>query len=228
MATTYTSNLKLGTPATGDTGWATVLDANRTQLETLTAIAGGCVTPAEVPSTTLNVRVAPVNYLLPDGTIGSYAGTASQAMTSGTTNYLFLNSSYSLTVNTTGFPTTAHIRLATVLAGASTITSVTDSRVYLEVPVQLAGITFADAANIAAGTTTGTKIGTATTQKLGFYNATPIVQRSGASQAAVTTTAATNTSPYGFTTAAQADAIVTLVNELRAALVALGLIKGSA
>lgn len=36
----------------------------------------------------------------------------------------------------------------------------------------------ADAVNIAVGTVTGTKIGTATTQKLGFYNATPVVQQS--------------------------------------------------
>ena len=49
-----------------------------------------------------------------------------------------------------------------------------------------------------------------------------------AAQAAVATTASTNTTPYGFTTAAQADAIVTLVNELRAALVAKGIIKGAA
>jgi hypothetical protein len=34
----------------------------------------------------------------------------------------------------------------------------------------------ADAGNITVGTTTGTKIGTGTTQKLGFYNATPVVQ----------------------------------------------------
>ena len=38
------------------------------------------------------------------------------------------------------------------------------------------GLTLADANDIAVGTTTGTKIGTATTQKLGFYNATPVVQ----------------------------------------------------
>lgn len=38
-------------------------------------------------------------------------------------------------------------------------------------------ITFADTGkNIAFGTTTGTKIGTATNQKLAFYNSTPIVQ----------------------------------------------------
>ena len=34
----------------------------------------------------------------------------------------------------------------------------------------------ADAGDITVGTTTGTKIGTATTQKLGFYNKTPVVQ----------------------------------------------------
>lgn len=37
-------------------------------------------------------------------------------------------------------------------------------------------VTVADATNFVLGTTTGTKFGTATTQKLGFYNATPIAQ----------------------------------------------------
>ncbi len=40
-----------------------------------------------------------------------------------------------------------------------------------------AGLTFVDAVNIAVNATTGTKIGTATTQKLSFFNATPVVQR---------------------------------------------------
>jgi hypothetical protein len=35
---------------------------------------------------------------------------------------------------------------------------------------------FADAKNIAVGTTTGTKIATATTQKLGFFGTTPVTQ----------------------------------------------------
>lgn len=86
--------------------------------------------------------------------------------------------------------------------------------------------TFADGKNLAFGTSTGSQIGTAAAQKLGFYGATPIVQPSGASQAAVATTAATNSSPYGFSQA-QADGLVALVNELRAALVAVGIIKGS-
>jgi len=89
-------------------------------------------------------------------------------------------------------------------------------------------ITLADAKDIIVNTTTGTKIGTGITQKLGFYNATPIAQRAGAAQAAVVTTSATNIAPFGFTTGAQADAIVTLVNELRDWAVAQGFIKGAA
>lgn len=89
-------------------------------------------------------------------------------------------------------------------------------------------VTIADAKNVILDTTTGTKIGTAITQKLGVYNATPIAQRAGAAQAAVVTTAATQTTPFGFSTGAQADAIITLVNELRAWAVAQGWIKGAA
>lgn len=45
------------------------------------------------------------------------------------------------------------------------------------IQVDSSGLTMADAMNIVLNTTTGTKIGTATTQKLGFYNATPVVQQ---------------------------------------------------
>lgn len=88
-------------------------------------------------------------------------------------------------------------------------------------------LTLADPYDLVLGTTTGSKIGTATTQKFAFHNSTPVVQRSGAAQAAVVTTASTNVTPFGYTQA-QADAIVALVNELRAAIVEKGLIKGSA
>ena len=115
-------------------------------------------------------------------------------------------------------------------------------------------------------------IGNAVTDTLGFYGVTAVDQPATASQAAVTatllttvaatavtavlTTAATTTSPHGFATGTQADAIVarvnqlvvdvgaydgkinqavadvgtltTLVNQLRGDLVSIGLIKGSA
>lgn len=97
-----------------------------------------------------------------------------------------------------------------------------------QVSVTSGAMTMTDAVNIPVGSTTGTKIATATSQKLAFHNSTPVVQRVGAAQAAVATTAATDITPFGYTTQAQADAIVTLVNELRAALVEKGLIKGAA
>lgn len=41
------------------------------------------------------------------------------------------------------------------------------------------GMTIQDGYNVNVGTTTGTKFGTATTQKIGFYGATPIVKQTG-------------------------------------------------
>lgn len=73
----------------------------------------------------------------------------------------------------------------------------------------------------------GYMTGQSITDLVGFYGTTPIAQRTNANQAAATTTAATTTSPWGFSTSAQANALVTLANELRTALVNLGLIKGS-
>lgn len=43
----------------------------------------------------------------------------------------------------------------------------------------LTGLTMADGGNIVLNTTTGSKIGTGITQKLGFWNATPVIQDTG-------------------------------------------------
>lgn len=108
-------------------------------------------------------------------------------------------------------------------------------------PVPSGGTTFVtfseqmcqDASNLFYDPATGityaanAQLGTTTAKLVGFYGTAPIAQRAGAAQAAVVGTAATNSSPFGYSQA-QADAIVTLVNELRAAMVALGIIKGAA
>lgn len=78
------------------------------------------------------------------------------------------------------------------------------------------------------GNPDGTVFGQTSTELIGFHGVVPTAMRASSAQDAVTTTAATSTTPYGFATKAQADALVTLVNELRAAMVAKGLIKGSA
>lgn len=79
--------------------------------------------------------------------------------------------------------------------------------------------------NIQVGTVTGSKIGTSTLQKIGFYDVAPIVQRSGSAQAAVSGTA---DSTYSANEVTLINDLTTLINELRAALVAIGIIKGSA
>lgn len=86
-------------------------------------------------------------------------------------------------------------------------------------------LTISDAYNLSFNTTTGTKIGTATTQKIGFWNATPIVQPASVSQAAVSGTAG---ALYTATEQTLINDLKTLVNQLRADLVAAGNIKGSA
>lgn len=89
----------------------------------------------------------------------------------------------------------------------------------------LGTVTLADAANIVANTTTGTKIGTAVGQKLGFWNATPIVQPSGAAQAAP---AAYSTGAFGLDSDVNMQAFYDLVVAMRTALVNAGIMKGAA
>jgi hypothetical protein len=50
-------------------------------------------------------------------------------------------------------------------------------------------MTFGEGKNVVAGTATGTKIGTATTQRLGFWNATPVVQPTAITSLDVTASA---------------------------------------
>jgi len=69
-----------------------------------------------------------------------------------------------------------------------------------------------DAVDIATGTTTGTKIGTATTQKISLWNATPVVQP--AAVANITTTATTGSLPTPNGSVTIANAATPTVTEL--------------
>jgi hypothetical protein len=57
--------------------------------------------------------------------------------------------------------------------------SAADNSLATRISISTSGLTISDAHNIILNSTTGTKIGTATSQKLAFYNSTPIVQPSG-------------------------------------------------
>jgi hypothetical protein len=173
MANTYTPNVQLAMPAPGDRIWNVPVNGNAQVLDALAPVGALAVVTTEVPSSTLNVHVATGSYLRQDGTIGTYAGSASQTMTASTTNYLYLDLTRSgmCVVNTSSFPATAHVRIATVVAGPSSITSIADARVAFNVVGS-----FADGVNLTFGTATGTQIGTAANQKLGFFGKTPIAQ----------------------------------------------------
>jgi hypothetical protein len=86
-------------------------------------------------------------------------------------------------------------------------------------------LVLAEGANLIPGTTTGSKIGDSVTQKLGFWNVAPIVQPSGAAQAAP---AAYSTGAYGLDSDAHMQALFDLVVAMRTALVNTGLMKGAA
>jgi hypothetical protein len=173
MPNTYTSNVQLAMPAPGDRTWNVPVNGNAQILDALAPLGALAVVTAEIPSATLNVHVAAGSYLKQDGSSGSYIGSASQPMTASATNYLYLDltNSGALTVNTTGFPSTAHVRMAIVVAGGSNITSISDARIAF----QVVGA-FADGVNLTFGTTTGTQIGTTANQKLEFFGKTPITQ----------------------------------------------------
>jgi len=68
-----------------------------------------------------------------------------------------------------------------------------------------------DGRNIIVGTTTGTKIGTAVTQKIGFFGATPVVAQAGAAGTADATYSANE---------------VTMINNMYTAMRNYGLLVG--
>lgn len=95
----------------------------------------------------------------------------------------------------------------------------------------LAAATLLDGGNIVVGTGTGTKLGTAASQKLGFWNTAPIIQPASADQAVLALDADVTGLDTVDLAAVNANfaAIQTLLNEIRTnVLVASGLMKGAA
>jgi len=201
MAATYTTNVGLTKPGLTDYGWGTTLNSVLDTIDAFQSVGGGGVKTTETPSTTLNVRVGAATFAKSDGTLVTTTATTSLTLTASATNYIYLSNAGTVTVSTSSFPAigTAHVRLATVVAGSSTITSVTDSRLVLRVNH---------------------------------------FQRSGADQTALTDSTGGSTAAYTIADVGASFSqstlnnnfarVVKLVNELRAALVDSGIIKGSA
>ncbi len=162
MATTYTANTKIAKPGAGDTGWGPVLTGDLDQIDALAPVGGLFVTTHEQPSSTLLVDISAGKFIDQAGAVQTYAGVSSQAITLSTTKTLYLDgaASWALVVGS-AYPATPHVRLATVVAGATTITSVTDNRTTNRIAGQMIPAvthlisTAASAPTIAAGAAAG-------------------------------------------------------------------------
>lgn len=66
-----------------------------------------------------------------------------------------------------------------------------------------------------------------TDDKFGVLGTTPVAKQGGAACATLSLGTITNTSPYGFASKADGDALVAQVKDITAALVAYGMIKQS-
>ncbi len=87
------------------------------------------------------------------------------------------------------------------------------------------GLKLTDAKDMTFGTGTGTKIGTGTDQKIGFWNKAPVIQPANGAQA---TLAAYGAGANGFDTGGHASALYAQVVEIARVLTLVGLWKGGA
>jgi len=187
-------------------------------------------------------NVNPTGHLVPFATATYDLGDASHV----------LRNVYAVLTNATGLPISTGLsglgsNVATFLgtpSSANLAAALTDetgsgAAMFGTSPTVTTSLIMADAANLVLNTGTGTKIGTATGQKLSFWNQTPTAQPSGAGQAAITdsTGGVAASSLVDVTTAAVADpakvnanfaTINVLLLALRTAALNTGLIKGSA
>lgn len=237
MSTSYSPGIGLGECAVGDTGWGPIITASLSLLDAQNAVGDLAVQLVEVPSTTLNVKVSAGLYVDQAGTVTTYAGTSSFALTANNTNYLYLDltSSGALTKSTSAFPATAHVRIASVVALASTTSTITDQRAAFT-----ACGPYAEGVNLAFGTSTGTQVGTAASQKIGFWGATPVIQPASANQASITDSTggtagftlaavgATNSGDVSATINSDLASLARAIAAIRSALVTVGIIKGAA
>ena len=81
---------------------------------------------------------------------------------------------------------------------------------------------------VGAGGALGTIVGQSATELVGFYGTTAVVQRASAAQVALSIITVSTTSGRGFNTSAGFDDMIAQLEEIRAALVGMGILKGSA
>jgi hypothetical protein len=168
MSNSYTSRARIAKPARSDRNWDIPVNANSDLLDAINAIGAGCVTPTEIPSVSLNVTVASCSYQKQDGSVGAFPGATSQIVTASSTTVLYLDATGTLTT-AVSYPSAAHTKLGTVVAGVGTILSITDDRMPLPLSLSPAGGILVNAASDGAAASGGVPIG-------GFYRTGNAVQ----------------------------------------------------
>jgi hypothetical protein len=177
-------------------------------------------------------------------------------LTQSQTNYVELDPADATVKSNTAAFTAGRIPLYVVITSATEVTTVTNARAVLvsaglsvgaqtiagvktfsDRPIFASGLAIDDGEDVVLGTVTGTKLGTAANQKLGFFGAVPVAQPTAAAQAALVDNsggAASDTiaaigAAYNQDEVRNAVAsLAAKFNRLRTDLVALGLIKGAA
>lgn len=96
------------------------------QVQMIGTLAAGMV----VPDGDLSIAVLSFHYEI-NGGKKTYAGSINNSLTNNSWNYVYLNNSGVLTINTTGFPTVAHLRLAKILTQGGGIVTIDDERILL-------------------------------------------------------------------------------------------------
>jgi len=189
VSTTYTAKAGFPVPQLNDLNWHLPIQALITGLDTFAAIGPFSVTPsspgltAALPSGSLGVSVAGGTFLNASGNVVNYSGSANNLMTASSTTKLWLDDSGVLYTGSSYPSSTQFFPLATVTTGTASVTAIADDRILWRSYggssagyVAKAGDTLGDGSNFVLGTTSGSRIGTASTQMLAFYGATPIVQ----------------------------------------------------
>jgi hypothetical protein len=146
----YTPKISLAKPAVADRAWGTTLNADFDLLDAQAALGSLAVTAAETPSTTRAVAVSAGSTRKSDGTLLSYAG-GTVTLAASQTHLLWLDDAGALQ-HAGSWPSAWHTRLAQVVTGTTTVTSVTDQRI----PWQSAGLNLNTVyLALAGGTLTG-------------------------------------------------------------------------
>lgn len=81
---------------------------------------------------------------------------------------------------------------------------------------------------LSKGTPDGVTLGQSTSDKISFFNVTPVAQPAAAAQATITATWVTISSGFGFSSSDQVISVIAAIKEIQNVLKTLGLWKGAA